>query len=631
MGKPFNKELDQLMDTVFWAAHLQIENIQKVINCYNAPVYIVGSGGSLSACYFAANLFTAKGIFAKAITPLELFYSKATFRNANFIFISASGKNTDILFGFKVAVKSEPLSILSICMKENTKIGILSKMYSGCTTIEFNCPSKKDGFLATNSLIAYYVILYRSILKKSLNLDYKINEPVISNFIKELKKDTTICILYSGLTQSVAIDLESKFTEAGLGHILLADYRNFAHGRHNWFDKKKNSAIVALVTNSDHLLCDHTLNLLPKEIPKFKLVSKLDNYETAIELLLQSFYIVKAIGEKEKIDPGKPGVPEYGSKIYNLRYEKLLVSNENTYKITPIEEMALLRKVKTFSLNECTSTEIKMWRNAYSAFIKKISEAKFGGIILDYDGTICSSKNRLIGLTSELAFFIIEYLKKGFVLGIVSGRGKSMRADLNKIFKKDTEYLKRNIVLGYYNGSDIASLDEEEKPDKTKPLHESLSVIKRRLEELNITAEESPNQLSFGSNGENSWQTLKGRLCNEIMLLNLPDIQMVESSHSIDIIPRKEGSKNNIITFCKHRCKELNIKQDFLFIGDKGQWPGNDYELLSNSYSLSVDEVSADFETCWNICPAGIKNVEGISYLFNNIKFNKDYFTLEGL
>ena len=202
---------------------------------------------------------------------------------------------------------------------------------------------------------------------------------------------------------------------------------------------------------------------------------------------------------------------------------------------------------------------------------------------------------------------------------------------MNKIFKKDTEYLKRNIVLGYYNGSDIASLDEEEKPDKTKPLHESLSVIKRRLEELNIIAEESPNQLSFGSNGENSWQTLKGRLCNEIMLLNLPDIQMVESSHSIDIIPRKEGSKNNIITFCKHRCKELNIKQDFLFIGDKGQWPGNDYELLSNSYSLSVDEVSADFETCWNICPAGIKNVEGISYLFNNIKFNKDYFTLEGL
>ena len=83
-----------------------------MISKYHHPVYIVGSGGSFSACAYAADLLTAEGIFAKAITPLELFYAKATIRKSNLIFISASGRNTDILFAFKKAIESEPVSII---------------------------------------------------------------------------------------------------------------------------------------------------------------------------------------------------------------------------------------------------------------------------------------------------------------------------------------------------------------------------------------------------------------------------------------------------------------------------------------------------------------------------------------
>lgn len=34
---------------------------------------------------------------------------------------------------------------------------------------------------------------------------------------------------------------------------------------------------------------------------------------------------------------------------------------------------------------------------------------------------------------------------------------------------------------------------------------------------------------------------------------------------------------------------------------DSGQWPGNDFELLSSNNSLSVDSVSSLYETCWNM------------------------------
>ena len=42
-----------------------------------------------------------------------------------------------------------------------------------------------------------------------------------------------------------------------------------------------------------------------------------------------------------------------------------------------------------------------------------------------------------------------------------------------------------------------------------------------------------------------------------------------------------------------------------LIVGDRGRWPGNDYELLREPYSLGVDEVSVDPSTCWNLASPG--------------------------
>src|SRR6266542_105051 len=451
MGKPFDNELNQLRNTIEWAGNLDVTRIQEIFDRYNTPVYIIGYGGSLSACYYAANLFVSKGIFAKAITTLELFYSKETLRKTNLIFISASGKNNDILFGFKTAVRFEPISITTICMRPKTKIGALSIKYSSCQTIELNCPAGKDGFLATNSLIAYYAILYRAILKEDISSTYDINEQAISNFVKGLKKDTAISVLYDNYSQSVAVDIESKFTEAGLGHILISDYRNFAHGRHHWFDKRKKSAILALTTPWDEVLCSRTLNLLPDVISKLFISTSLNTYEAAIHLLVQLFFLVEAVGKKMHIDPGKPGVPDYGSKIYNLNYSRLINSGKRPKNISPNAETAIIRKTMVNKLEDLTKEDLKFWQKAYKIFTQKLSSTKFGCIILDYDGTICSSQNRFHGLTTEVSSFIINFLKKGLVIGIVSGRGKSLRKDFDKIFTDKTKYLKQNVILGYYN------------------------------------------------------------------------------------------------------------------------------------------------------------------------------------
>ena len=46
-----------------------------------------------------------------------------------------------------------------------------------------------------------------------------------------------------------------------------------------------------------------------------------------------------------------------------------------------------------------------------------------------------------------------------------------------------------------------------------------------------------------------------------------------------------------------------------LTIGDRGRWPGNDYELLREPFALSVDELSVDPNTCWNLAPRGQRGI----------------------
>lgn len=626
MGKPFTRELQILPNTIYWASKLDIEKLSEIISKYNNPVYVVGSGGSYSACVYAADLLTSKGIFAKAITPLELFYAKHTIRKSNVIFISASGRNTDILFAFKKAIESEPVSIVNICMRKKTKLSELSINYSACTTFEFEPLSGKDGFLATNSLAAYFVILYRAITNQPIVKKCRtLPDSIYLDFIKKTGKNTCFTILYGSYQHAVAVDLESKFSEAGLAPSLLSDFRHFAHGRHQWFDKKKDSAIIALTCPADEKLCKKTLELLPSNISKLVLDTQLDSFEGTIDLLLQSMEVIKYYGKKQNIDPGRPGVPDYGSKIYHLRYERL-VSNQ----LLNIQDTAITRKAKVNSITDLGQEDRKQWEKHHQDFLKKITSTEFGGLVFDYDGTLCSPANRFIGINNEIKSLLINFLKKGFVLGIVSGRGKSLRTDLEKALHEYPELMK-NVIVGYYNGSDIAPLLDTKHPTKTGSLHPSLQIVKNHLANIGIKPDVSPNQLTFGSRTTQEWSALKEILLNEIMLLDLDDITMVESSHSIDIIPRKIASKNNILIHCFKLCKKLGVSTEILCIGDKAQWPGNDYALLANKYSLSVAEVSSNPETGWNMCPPGLRDEKAVAYLIRKLKMGKEFFTLTNL
>lgn len=626
MGKPFKKELQSIEEVYKWASSLEItELIMLVEKSANDPLLVIGSGGSLSACYFVTKLHQSRGQIAKAVTPLELFYSKNIIEKCSLLFLSASGRNTDILTSFKNAVLENPKKINGITLSQNTALNKLSLKSGIDSIIEFQNPIGKDGFLATNSLIAFFIILNRTygypVDVETPLMDHKFNID-LQLFKNKVNKKFTFKVLYADWSLPVAIDIESKFSEAALGNILLSDYRNFGHGRHNWLDKRSlDTAIIALITPEDKELAEKTLALIPANIPILRIESKRIASNSSIDLLIKSFYLADLMGDIQNIDPGRPGVPDYGSKLYHLNYSKLLHK-----KNTIIEKVAIQKKLGDKSFYSLDTNEKNKWIDAFNRYKNKVNKQKFNSIVFDYDGTLCHAVDRYTGLKEDMGSKINQLLENNIIVGIATGRGKSIRSDLQRVIEK--KYWDK-VIIGYYNGSEIGFLNDDKVPEKVFNENQTLEFISRELSKKygdEIIIKNKKKQLSI---------ELKKHFTNEaisdiirfIYLQNLIGILCVQSGHSIDIIIRPEVSKLNVLNFI-NKCKTDDSFETLCF-GDKGNFPGNDFELLSHSFSLSVDEVSSDKNSCWNFSNSISKSTDNMLFYLNKIHIYNDYFKIK--
>ena len=136
-----------------------------------------------------------------------------------------------------------------------------------------------------------------------------------------------------------------------------------------------------------------------------------------------------------------------------------------------------------------------------------------------------------------------------------------------------------------------------------------------------IKPEIRPNQLTIEVTDRINWNKVRPAIIQTIIDLNLPNIQILESSHSMDIVDQSVSNKLHVISHCVALANQENISAECLCIGDRGKWPGNDYQLLSTPHSLSVDETSSLHDSCWNIALPGVKNIEATCYYLSCLSF----------
>lgn len=628
MGKPFIKEISELQSTFSWARNVPMTNVVHALKAtWDIPLLSVGSGGSFSAAVYHADIH--RGFFqshATALTPLEVVNGIPKNGRASLWFMSAGGNNIDVRRAFKHAALLEPNAVTAIVGTTKSKLASTASKYEYTNCLEFHLPSGRDGFLATNSLIAFAVIIYRAycevrgvdeclpetldeLMSATVNNDSNMNS--VASMADDLWDSRVLHVIYSPELKSVAVDLESKFVEAGLGSVLISDIRNFAHGRHHWFSKNQSdSAILALSTETYDSLTSRTLSLIDEEkIKKCHIRMNGMAARCALAGLVLSIVFTQRKGERRGIDPGRPGVPHYGSKIYRLTAPSGAINS------LPAKTVAIMRKKKSDPFH--TSND-KNWSNAYTKFIRKLKSAHIGGLVLDYDGTLVDSRRRARPPVEEIMYELNRLLSSGVRVAFATGRGKSIRSALQSPSGIKREYWD-NVLIGYYNGSDIAPLSDNNAPNNSDDccpaLHEALRRLSKIPHFANFkgTITKRLKQITLEPNIPYSEGFLWQLATEALSVYGCREINVTRSSHSIDII--EHGVTK--LTVVQRLCKELaNIELEVLTIGDRGAWPGNDAELLSEPLSLSVDEVSGDVDSCWNLCPAGTRGPQGaLEYL----------------
>ncbi len=625
MGKAFSREIDELEKTYSWACSSDVSGLVATLcSTWSVPLISVGSGGSYSAAELHANFhrtfFSSK---AEASTPMEMVKILPDDGNASVWFISASGNNIDISRAFQHAALMEPKAVSCLVGRKQSRIKGYSVKYQYTNIFEYVLPSGKDGFLATNSLFGFSTLIYRAYCKATSrpeSLPASLTELVRSQIkgaltiedvleiTDEIWKKDVLHVVFSPQLKAAAIDIESKFIEAGLGSVHLADLRNFAHGRHHWFSKNPESGILALILSDDEDLALRTLDLLPANIPKAHITLDGVNESSSIVGLLLSFHFTNSRGLYRNIDPGRPQVPSYGSKIYRL------AANSGFKKSMRISRAAIRRKTRS---GVAAAKSRSFWNEAYATFVKSLSKQKFGAIVLDYDGTVVDTRLRELPPEQDICDELNRLLDLGIIIGFATGRGKSIRHDLknDKVIKK--RHWER-VVVGYYNGADISKLIDDNSPNGEETCCEELTSVCKilKLDTLfgesgaKVTKRRSQITLEPKELMPETflWDTVKAQLAFHKII----STEVYRSSHSIDIVP-SSVTKLAVIQEIRN---DLNTEFNVLAIGDRGRWPGNDSQLLGEPFSLSVDEVSCFPDRCWNLCPPGVRGPQGtVAYL----------------
>jgi HAD superfamily hydrolase (TIGR01484 family) len=539
------------------------------------------------------------------MTPLEYLAVERT-EGVDVWLLSAGGSNPDILAAWEGALNRRPAHIFVMCAQPDSPLANAVRGFANATLFDFSVPAGKDGFLATNSLLAFLVLLARLFGEDDASTSY-LTEGAELN---EKLGDRSLLVLYDPMLKPVAIDLESRFSETALGHVQVSDFRNFAHGRHVWLAKRpKTSAVLVLSAPATREMALATISLLPKEIPQEHWSFPTDSPAAVVDGVIGSMRFAQAASQRVGFNPGRPGVPEFGSKIYSLGpkgrprdydWRRLAIENKAGRSYSRLEKEGRLPR----------------FVEALEQFVEELHRIEVRSLVLDFDGTLVNTRERFGPVSDRVIAQLIRLLEEGLEVGIATGRGQSVHKAL---VKRIPPSLQPQVTLGYYNAGVIRPLNEPPTGMTDAPIRTELErcepALKADAEMRDWKRELRPTQITVeAGHVALRERELWFRVAELLARQGHTDLKVVHSSHSVDILPL-DVTKVAVAALLKQR-----RGADCVQIGDRGLWPGNDAELLTLPNSLSVDEVSADLATCWNLLPAGLAGALGAVWYLKQLR-----------
>lgn len=616
----YENELAQLASSYSAACDADIEALKLAISSTaEASMIGVGSGGSFTVASLLCSLHEAyTGRVSRPSTPLEIICTPTLASSSPVFLISAEGKNPDIVEALERARRFSSRTVHVLTNRTDSPLMTHVQTLPGVKPYVFEL-AKKDGYLATNSLLLDAVLVARAY--SELNgrphpmppdiAALRVGEQSVHEwltaaqpFIAEAVRRGALTVVYSPLLRAIATDLESKLSEGALLHTQLADLRSYAHGRHLWLAQRpQDCAILALVEPTLGKLWNDMRTKFPADIPTLTMpLSGADPVHLVAGLVAQ-MHLVAAVGRELGADPGRPEVPTYGREIH---YANLRDVIPPPLPAGPTEEQS---KYEVLGAHWPSQRDHGTMRRAARAFADTIRAQHFKAVVFDYDGTLCSSQSKDGPPPPSIVEHIVRLARAGIIVGIASGRGGSIQTCLEDVLPPD---VLPKIRLGLYNGGWIDGADVQ--PVRSTETSEFLSHVTRivvRLKSLGVPIlthrTTHPYQVSVRFREGLATDSMWFVIADALRQAGLDLSTMVRSKHSVDILA-KGVSKSALVADIIQTNKV--DPYEILTMGDQGAWPGNDAALLEHRYSLSVDMPSRRLDRAWKLAPAEKRDVD---------------------
>jgi len=617
MVSAFDERLGALPVTYRQACEEPIEGLaDRFRSAASSQLIAVGSGGSLITARFLARLVERHhGSISRAMTPLELATEVEIVHGKHVWLLSAEGSNPDIIGALDFAASAEPASLTILCNSRDSELAKAAAEHGACVFV-FPTRGQKDGFLATHTLLLSSTLLLRAATHVAGQPDPTTSplmvdgEPIeswiaaASNRLRKVVERETLILAYDPLVAEAAWLIETNMWEAALGNVQVTDLRNFAHGRHYWLAKRADrTGLLALTTSSTQTIWAEIDRALPAKVCRSSVNFSVSD-STSIAALWAAMEITRLVGIASDIDPGRPGIPEFGRSIFTA--SGLLTVPRVSEAIIPA-----LRKRGAIQGAGLPAPALQVLLQQETNFRNDLAATQFGGLVLDYDGAVVETSERTAPPRLPVIESLSRILEAGTPLAIATGRGDSVGDDLRAVLPQK---LWDGVLVGYYNGAiclPLAKALQKESVPVDAGLHELVSEILRDAQLAGFVAnvKDQRAQVSLTPSSGVSLTALRTAVVETATRLGLSGHRVLNSSHSVDILA-PGISKLRVLDFVRqHMPKKV---APLLCIGDSGAWPGNDYDLLSSPHALSVDQVSTRLDTCWNLLPAGRPGPRGL-------------------
>lgn len=623
----FSKKIDQLPETIALLADFDTDDLCASLDSGRERRTIaVGSGGSLiAASYLARCRETVFGEPTYVGTPSSVVLGSIDLSNADVWLFSASAEHPDIEASIEAAIRRciRSINLVTRNPTGNASLRVESDPRGRVYVIPVS--DRKDGFLATHSLIGTVGVLLRAFDSLS---DHPIGNELPRKFVAAVReavspaarsrarsmlssfsRNDVLVILADPQLEPVSLLLETSAWETALCPIQRTDPRNFAHGRHTWIHNRGDRTILlGLVGSETRNIWTSIAKLLPPGQRRVCMsFGDCGRFRNAVGIV-EGMVLIEAMSRSVGIDPAKPIIGPFGKPMY----ENAGLQNSSTKLIPAVlqKRAAVLRRDDP----DHTAFSIQAaWRKKLTS----LSTAKFHGLVLDYDGTIVRTENRCEPPSVELIDEIVRLSEAGSAIGIATGRGGSAGEELRKALPKP---MHPQIVMGYYNGAYIRSLHIDISKQPVPPDKAMEQVFDWLQGNKHLFREFQPR--NSGVQIRISIDDLESPDCflsetNRCSAIALGAVKVIRSGHGIDLI-KADVSKTAVVEALAHNIAAKN--PSILRIGDSGSRGGNDYELLSHELGISVDEVCGLPGGTWSLFGQEIKGPDALIRVLRALK-----------